>query len=282
MAEPTARVLSLGAGVQSSCVLLMSCRGLLPRLDYAVFADTGWEPRAVYDNLAWLESVAAEHGIRVARVGSRNIKDDALQSQVRGLVGDGDRHASMPLFVLGPNGQRGMIKRQCTSEYKIRPITRFIRRTVLGLRPRQRIPQGVIVHHWYGISADESRRMRGPDAAWYENHYPLCDWPASYTGKRWTRHACMTWLAEHYPGRTFPRSACIGCPYHTNSEWAALTPDEFADAVEVDRALRKCGGMRGDVYLHRDCVPLEEVDLRSDIDRGQGELWSECCGVCAT
>lgn len=33
------RVLSLGAGVQSSVLLLMSCRGELPKLDAAVFAD---------------------------------------------------------------------------------------------------------------------------------------------------------------------------------------------------------------------------------------------------
>lgn len=38
------KVLSLGAGVQSSALLLMSCRGVLPRIDAAVFADTRFEP----------------------------------------------------------------------------------------------------------------------------------------------------------------------------------------------------------------------------------------------
>ncbi len=58
-------VLSLGAGVQSTCVLLMSCRGVLPKLDCAVFADTGWEPKAVYDHLEWLKGEAERAGIPV-------------------------------------------------------------------------------------------------------------------------------------------------------------------------------------------------------------------------
>ena len=56
-------VLSLGAGVQSSTVLMLSCRGDLPKLDVAVFADTGWEPAAVYEHLGGLERVAAEAGM---------------------------------------------------------------------------------------------------------------------------------------------------------------------------------------------------------------------------
>lgn len=40
-------VLSLVAGVQSTTVALMSIEGALPRLDHAVFADTGWEPQGV-------------------------------------------------------------------------------------------------------------------------------------------------------------------------------------------------------------------------------------------
>jgi|AntDryMetagUQ889_1029465.scaffolds.fasta_scaffold13681_2 hypothetical protein len=40
------RLLSLGAGVQSSAVLLLACHGAIPRFDAALFADTGWEPPA--------------------------------------------------------------------------------------------------------------------------------------------------------------------------------------------------------------------------------------------
>ena len=49
-------VLSLGADVQSTTMALMAARGeLTPMPAAAIFADTGDEPKAVYDHLAWLE-----------------------------------------------------------------------------------------------------------------------------------------------------------------------------------------------------------------------------------
>ncbi len=51
-------VLSLGAGVQSTTIALMSMRGELPAQfappTAAVFADTGYEPANVYSHLQWL------------------------------------------------------------------------------------------------------------------------------------------------------------------------------------------------------------------------------------
>lgn len=186
-------VLSLGAGVQSTTVLLMSCRGELPKLDFAVFADTGWEPAAVYAHLDWLQAEAARHGIPVVRVSAGNIRDDALRSQVRGVAADGGRWASMPYFTRDPDGSGGMIRRQCTSEYKIAPIERYLRRGILGLRPRQRAPREVVVRQWYGISVDEAQRARLSPHAWLENYYPLI------LDKRMNRHECRRWLERNYP-----------------------------------------------------------------------------------
>jgi len=42
------RVLSLGAGVQSTTLALMAAHGEIEPPDCAIFADTQWEPRAVY------------------------------------------------------------------------------------------------------------------------------------------------------------------------------------------------------------------------------------------
>ena len=51
------RVISLGAGVQSSVMALLAARGEIgPMPDAAIFADTQWEPAAVYEHLGWLES----------------------------------------------------------------------------------------------------------------------------------------------------------------------------------------------------------------------------------
>ena len=59
-------------------------------------------------------------------------------------------------------------------------------------------------------------------------------------------------------------------------------PDSWADAVWVDRNIRTgFRKIRGEVYLHRSAVPLDEADLTTDADRGQLDLWpNECEGLC--
>lgn len=271
--EPV-KILSLGAGVQSSTIFRMSCYGELERLDAAVFADTGWETAATYRNLKSLEVAASQYGIPIHIVQQGKIKEDALVSQVRGLKKNGVRWASMPLFVLGPNGERGMIRRQCTYEYKIRILEKKFRE-LAGYKPRQRIPAGTI-EVWKGISIDEGNRASISDKKWISFYYPLIELQMS-------RLDCLNWFKKKGLPEP-PRSACIGCPYHGNAEWRELkarSPDEWQDAVAFDRAIRKCGGMRGDVFIHAARIPLDEVDLRTDQDKGQMSLFAdECMGVC--
>jgi 3'-phosphoadenosine 5'-phosphosulfate sulfotransferase (PAPS reductase)/FAD synthetase len=112
------RVLSLGAGVQSSTLLLMACKREL-QIDAAIFADTGWEPHWVYKHLAWLEMAAAMEGIPVYRVSAGDLRADALA---------GKTASWMPVYSVDPaSGTRQQLKRQCTRNYKIRPIRRKVR-----------------------------------------------------------------------------------------------------------------------------------------------------------
>ena len=296
-------VLNLGAGVQSSTVLLMSICGKLPKLDHVIFADTGWEPEAVYRQMEWLrkESLDADIDFHTCNLGDitgngfESIKQDALVSQkAGGILGlDAEekkvakaagapahpgRWASMPYFTLGPNGEKGQIRRQCTYGYKIRPIERCLRRVVLGLRPRQRAPKEPVIRRWYGISHDEQQRMRVSDEPWCVNWYPLVE-------RHMSRSTCYQWLEEHGFHEP-PRSACIGCPYRHNREWREMKkhrPGEWREAVEFDRTIRKCGGMRGDVFIHSDRVPLDEANLWNDCDENQLPLFDmvdECSGMC--
>ncbi len=62
MSAPTLRVLSLGAGVQSTTMALLALENALPKPDYAIFADTGWEPKRVYEHLDRLTEVLAGGG----------------------------------------------------------------------------------------------------------------------------------------------------------------------------------------------------------------------------
>lgn len=266
------RVISLGAGVQSTTVLLLANHGELPGapVDYAIFADTGWEPAAVYEHLAWLERVSE---IPVLRVSKGDLRSDALDAT--------RRFAAMPVFVFNEAGGEGQVRRQCTREYKIAAIHAKLRE-LLGVGPRARIAPGT-VESLLGISLDEVERMSPSRERWVTVRWPLVE-------MRMTRHDCVNWLARHgYP--TPPKSACIGCPFHGNATWRDMKlnrPEEWADAVDFDERLREVPprpGERGEIsshrYLHRKRIPLREVDLSTAADAGQGDLFAEeCSGTC--
>ncbi|MGX4657874.1 hypothetical protein ACWCHM_29765 [Micromonospora sp. SCSIO 07396] len=256
MSAPAHRYLSLGAGVQSTTLLLLAAQGTIPRFDAAIFADTGWEPATVYRHLDRLTGIAQTAGIDVVRVGAGDIRADALDPK--------HRFASMPLFTLGPNGERGMARRQCTSEYKIKPIKAEVRRR-LGYPHPTRVPAGLRAQMAIGISLDEIGRARDSDVAYTRNIFPLLD-------LGWRRTDCLRYLADHGLGDT-PKSSCVGCPFHDDGFWADLranSPTEWADAVAFDHAIRNGSAkanadghpLRGQFFLHRARVPLDEVVLR--------------------
>lgn len=265
MPEPL-NVISLGAGVQSSAMLLMSAEGDLPLVDYAIFADTGWEPKAVYEHLDRLEDVVADR-IPILRVSAGNIRDELMSVATSG------KPPSPPLFVEGSDGRASLLRRQCTKAYKLAPIYRQLRQ----LTDRLDRKRGTAVRLWMGISLDEVERMKQNREPWVENVYPLVD-------KRLSRWDCQQYLAAR--GWNAPKSACIGCPFHDRNMWRQLrdeSPEEFADAVEVDRAIRHAPGIKAPAaFLHRDLVPLDMVDLSRPEDRGQLTFGftNECEGMC--
>jgi hypothetical protein len=285
-------ILSFGAGVQSTTLLLMSCEGVLPRLDHVIFADTQWEPEAVYRHLEWCREHAAKCGITIDTRSAGNLRDDLIEFWgPRRKSADGKRYASIPAFVANPDGSRGIVRRQCTSEYKINVIERYVREAALGLAKGQRWPKNLSVIQWIGISADEPQRMKRSTRPAVKFWHPLieADQCAIHDGRNlfdrgMTRDDCLRWLmARGYPRP--PRSACIGCPFHSNAEWAKLTPTEFSDACDVDDEMRnrerqrRTGDVIGLPYLHPSLIPLREVDLSRAVDN---ELtWGdECQGVC--
>ena len=259
------RVISLGAGVQSTTLALMAAHGEIgPMPDCAIFADTGWEPAAVYDHLRWLRSDnMLPFPVHVVAAG--DIRADAIAK----VNSTGQRFASIPWFTLDRHGKRGMGRRQCTKEYKLRPIQREIVRLLGGKRPAG----GAEV--WVGISMDEVVRMKPSRVRYVVNRWPLIE-------RRMSRRDCLTWLsAKGYPQP--PRSSCIGCPFHSDAEWRALRarPDEWADAVAIDEAIRHQPGLRAMQYMHASCVPLADVDLSTPEERGQLNLFvNECEGMC--
>jgi hypothetical protein len=263
--ENTMHVISLGAGVQSTTMLLMALAGELePMPVAAIFADTGWEPAAVYAHLDWLEGVMKAAGMPLYRVTGGDLRADVLAfvSGERPTVG-----WRMPFHSRNEAGRASMLGRQCTRDYKVRPIRRKIRDLIIE-------HQAAPVTSWIGISLDEATRMKPSDVRAIIHRWPLIE-------KRMTRHDCLLWLERHgYPRP--PRSACIGCPFHSDQEWRDIKTRtaEWADATEFDDAARQLRG-RGEVYLHPQLVPLPMADLSTPQERGQLSLWDqECEGMC--
>ena len=263
------RVLSLGAGVQSTTLLLMMLHGEIERPDHVVFADTGWEPQKVYEHLAKLETMMQDENLPFHKVSKGNIREDYLT--------EGKRYASMPLHMTGADGKRGMVRRQCTTEYKLDPLMKK-QRELAGLKSGERCKEHRITTV-IGISYDEVQRLKDPKFSWIQHEYPLVE-------RRMTRQDCLDWCAQH--GYELPpRSACIGCPFKNVHEWRALRENEaeWADAVDFDNQLRTnpvvMVRLRGTPYLHSQRVPLPEADLRTEAEMGIMSLFDqECEGMC--
>jgi hypothetical protein len=272
-------VISLGAGVQSSVMALMAAKGEIgPMPEHMIFSDTQWEPQGVYDHLDWLEGeiTRLSNGrMQLHRVTAGNIREDALA----GTNTTGQRFASIPFFTDNDSGTGGVMRRQCTNEYKIQPVRKKIRE-LLGVGYRKRVPKGVMVEQWIGISTDEAMRMKPAQDKWLENRWPLIE-------ESMSRQDCLAWFERNYPGRKLAKSSCIGCPFHNDGAWRDMKlndPLSWNDAVEFDKGIRKelHHNAEHDVYLHRSRQPLDEVDLRNLEDMGQMplEFGEECEGMC--
>lgn len=279
-------ILSFGAGVQSTTLLCMSCDGVLPKLDAAIFADTHAEPSSVRLHLEWCQEKAGRAGIKLITTTKGDLRADLIAK-----LRDGKRAASLPLYVLKEDGTSGLLPRQCTQEYKIEPVDKAIR-SILGIPRKRPWPTVVpIVRLWMGISADEVQRTRRSDRLAIQFWYPLLSElskkvPSELYERGFTRQDCLAWMEEHgYP--TPPRSACTFCPFHSDAEWLRLQtedPESFADAVEVDRLIRSgpTRELRGKPYLHSSLIPLEMVKFdknTTDPDRKLGMV-AECLGMC--
>lgn len=270
------RILNLGGGVQSTTLYLMALRGEIDPIDCAIFADLGEEPKSVYAHMEWLKSLG---GPTIHVVSAGMLGNDLIH----GINSTGQRSATIPAFTAQNEGEPlGIMRRQCTSEYKIKPIERFIRRELLGLEKGQRIK--TTIDQLFGISLDEAGRavrIRGNQPSWSNSVFPLCD-------KMMTRADCLKWLENFGVPHTVPRSACVFCPYKSDHEWVNLResdPESWKRAVEIDDALRVEGtvmnrGCNDKLYLHKSCRPLKEVKF-TDQEKGQSAFNFECEGGCA-
>jgi hypothetical protein len=255
------KIISLGWGVQSFTMAAMSALGELEKVDFAIHADTTHERTTTYDFAArwkpWLE----ERGVRV--VTTRN--DKPLMK----LLKDGTHSISIPAVTLSIKGDIGRTQRRCTFDWKIANIRRWEQSN----RNKQPVEQ------WIGISLDEFQRMRDSDVKYITNRWPLIE-------KKMTRVDCENYLLSH--GMEVPKkSACVFCPYSDTRSWQAMKSEggqDWQEAIKIDNEIRKVrrnARIPIDLFIHPSCKPLDEVDFRTQEEKGQLSLWdNECSGIC--
>lgn len=134
--------------------------------------------------------------------------------------------------------------------------------------------------------------MAVPEAQWKTFVYPFIGYGIPGKGKWFklppmlnrpmNRNDIKAWYREKdFP--LPPKSSCVFCPYHSDATWEDMKrnhPEDFADAVKVDKAIRDSSkrGVTQPIFLHRSLKPLDEVafDPNSRIEFG------ECSGTCNT
>ena len=226
------------AGVQSERTANLALAGDIEPFEAIVFADTGDEPAAVYEHLYRLELECVTPPI--TRVSAGRLSETASSSFV-----------PVPLF----DGKGGMGPRQCTNNYKLRPIRTYLRSF------ERDVDLSVC------ISTDEVYRAKDSGLKWCHNVFPLLD-------LHWSRRDCQRYLAEHWPWPVV-RSACVYCPLRPDSQFLELRehhPEDWARAVAFDEAVRPHGS-----YVHRSGRPLATAILRPE---DAGQLTLECEGMC--
>jgi 3'-phosphoadenosine 5'-phosphosulfate sulfotransferase (PAPS reductase)/FAD synthetase len=131
--------LSLGAGVNSTALLVMIVRDKMP-LDEVIFADTGAEKPETYAYLEkWILPFLVDEKIPYARV---RAKETLIERCYRGHTIP-DRNY-----------------RWSTRDYKVRPINKHLK------------PHAPVVVY-LGIAADEAERVAPPREKWVSKAYPL-------------------------------------------------------------------------------------------------------------
>lgn len=239
-------VFSSGGGTQSTCIAALIVQGKLPKPDFVVIADTDYECGTTW---VYLDSVVrpalSEIGVEIHRIsGYKSIPEHG-----KDFLNHNGNTLLMPLWT-SQNGDTGKLSGYCSARWKVEVVDRFLSREFGVTRSKYR--------KWIGFSMDESRRamrmMGGPEYSKGLIRFPLIhDMPMN------RYRAIQTVQEMGWP--TPPRSRCYICPNQQNTEWQDLKnnhQDEFEKAVQFEKEVQKHDP---DMWLHRDCIPLNQVDF---------------------
>ena len=229
---------------------------------------------------AFVKSAGKSEAGKVSRHCTRDFKIYPIERKVRQLVGAARLRAWR-------KKHRDSLRLIAAHEREKRAARREGRgcRTVRPHEAWATVQADALVVQWIGISRDEIERAKPSRVPWIRH-----EWPLIFGDAAMRRADCLRWMERRgFP--TPPRSACIYCPYKSNAEWRRLrdeSPVEFEAAAVFEANLQAAhagvttpGKLQGTPFLHRSLVPLRDVDLSTEAERGQGDLFGgECEGMC--
>jgi hypothetical protein len=184
-------ILTYGGGVNSSALFFYMLDNNL-NLDLVVFADTGVESPCTYETIEKMKKTCVE----------RHIEFVTVKSEKGNLYEYYWKTKTIPT----------VIRRNCTTEFKIYPIRRYL---------RSRYGKDAVFHMHVGIAYEEAHRMRTSDVKYIHNVYFLVD-------AKIDREGCFDILKRH--GFSASKSGCVGCIFNKRSVWEQMLkedPKEF-------------------------------------------------------
>lgn len=206
------KILSCGAGQQSTALALMSCDNVLnpgkfplvPVYDAVLFCDLGGEREWVYRQVDFLKNQCMRVEIPFYILRDKNLKEDYMKNYGRKRV------VTIPFWSVDENGRKGIMTRHCTIDYKIIQMQNFVRWNLLGYRKGERTrPKDIQAHEMHiGFTYEEQQRIFDSKHKLFVNRFPMVEMGLvradnyAYVKERW--------------GLETKGSACLFCPFHTN------------------------------------------------------------------
>ena len=275
------KILSFGAGMQSTALALMSCQNgtaetsvfpLVPVYDDVVFCDLGMEPPWVMKQVEFTRRACEEAGIHFTVLKSP-LHEDFMQNF-------GERRTiSIPWWTVKEDGHKSRMPRNCTLDYKVNVISKYVRWELLGYKKGQRLrEEDKKAHEMHmGFSYEEKRRCKESPNSMFINRFPLVE-------MQLVRADNYAYIRDVW-GLETKASACTFCPFHRNYFFQYLKEneqEEYRRLIEVDELLRNKNPkppMDSDLFISRsrkriaDLTPEECNDAECFDYCGQ-QIWN--------
>lgn len=282
MPAPLLTVLNYSGGRQSACILWMVLLGDIKRPEQFVVlnADPGMENSATYAYNRDMFDLCKAEGIEAITAPGPSLYEDLVTLG----TGDKTRIDNPPYWTQAENGKRGRLMQKCTAVYKIAPMDRVLRQLLherFGISLVTRRPGIGIVEKWIGFAFDEVYRMKPSSQQYINFAYPLIDLKLD----RDAVNAYYTANGLPMP----PRSVCNACfanGLETLREMHDNRPDDWQQAVRVDRAVRSLVqiGVKEPVFVSNTLLPLEQLAAQNFVlgDEKDQDNYSCDSGYCFT